>query len=117
MKKRQILAIIGIILLVAMYVATMVFAIMDSPKAKGLLVGSIFLTIVVPVILHFIIRSADYYKKRQEEAFEEHDKARRALEEMVENNADEAAGETAENNADETAGEVPEDAGDATPPN
>ena len=92
-----------------MYVATMVFAFLDSPAAKGLLVGSIFLTIVVPVFLHFIIRSADYYKRRQEEAFQEHERARAALKDMVGEASEDAEdlAEEAARDAEDTAGGVP----------
>lgn len=52
---RRILALTGIILLLAMYAATLVFALMDSPLAKGLLMGAIFCTIAVPVLLYGIL--------------------------------------------------------------
>ena len=49
---RRIVALIGIILLLALYASTLVFALMDSPNAKGLLMGAIFCTIAVPVLLY-----------------------------------------------------------------
>lgn len=51
-KAKRILALIGVILLVGMYLSTMVFALMKSPAAKGLLMGSIYCTIAVPVLLY-----------------------------------------------------------------
>lgn len=54
-RKNRILALAGIILLLAMYGSTMVFALMKSPAAKGLLMGSIFCTIAVPVLLYAIL--------------------------------------------------------------
>ena len=49
---RRIVALIGIILLVGLYASTLVFALMDSPNAKGLLMGAIFCTIALPVLLY-----------------------------------------------------------------
>ena len=40
-KAKRILALIGVLLLLGMYGSTMVFALMKSPAAKGLLMGSI----------------------------------------------------------------------------
>ena len=59
MKKRtRIAALVCIILLLAMYGSTMVFALMDSPMAKGLFMGSVFCTIAVPVLLYGMILAA-----------------------------------------------------------
>ena len=55
MKLRRILALSGIILLLALYGSTMVFALMDSPLAKGLLMGAVFSTVAVPVLLYAIL--------------------------------------------------------------
>ncbi len=53
MKKLQrILAIIGVVLLVGMYLITLVFALMDSPMASRLLMASIACTVVIPVLLY-----------------------------------------------------------------
>ncbi len=49
---RRIVALTGIILLIVMYALTMVFALVKSPYSKGLLMGSIFCTIAVPVLLY-----------------------------------------------------------------
>ena len=54
-KSARILALIGIILLLAMYGSTMVFALIKSPAARGLLMGSVFCTIAVPVLLYAIM--------------------------------------------------------------
>ncbi len=48
---RRIIAVIGIILLAGLYVSTLVFALMDSPGAKDMLMASIYCTIAVPVLL------------------------------------------------------------------
>ena len=52
MKKiRQILAIIGVVLLVALYALTIVFAIIDNPNTFHLLGASIAASVVIPVII------------------------------------------------------------------
>lgn len=52
MKKiKQILAISGCILLIALYVSTLVFALIGSSDAMNLFRASIYATIVVPVLI------------------------------------------------------------------
>ncbi|MCR4999501.1 MAG: hypothetical protein K6A05_06665 [Lachnospiraceae bacterium] len=53
-KFKQIFAIVGIVLLVAMYVSTVIFAIIDNPKTYTLLAASVAATIVIPVMLWVI---------------------------------------------------------------
>ncbi|MCC8106154.1 MAG: hypothetical protein LIO99_09160 [Clostridiales bacterium] len=53
MKKiKRIAAMIGVILLVGMYVATLVLALSSSPQAQNLLMASIVCTVVVPVLIY-----------------------------------------------------------------
>ncbi|MCR5396010.1 MAG: hypothetical protein K6E64_00935 [Lachnospiraceae bacterium] len=47
-KAKQILAILGIVLLVGLYVMTFVFAIIDNPNTLRLLGASICATIIIP---------------------------------------------------------------------
>lgn len=49
---RRVMALVGIILLLAMYGMTMVFALMGSPASKNLLMAAIFCTIAVPILLY-----------------------------------------------------------------
>lgn len=51
-KTKQILAILGVILLAGMYVSTLVLAFIDQSRSLGLLKASIALTILVPVLLY-----------------------------------------------------------------
>ena len=65
MKKiKRILALIGVVLLVCLYGSTLVFALMDSPAADGLLRASIAATILIPVLLYAYILIARLLKKR-----------------------------------------------------
>ena len=58
MKPKQILALAGIILLVAMYVCTLIFAIINSPQTQVLFRASLACTIIIPVILYVFLMSA-----------------------------------------------------------
>lgn len=51
-KGKRIIAGIGAVLLVLMYIATLVFALMDHPAARNLFIGSLVCTGVVPVLLY-----------------------------------------------------------------
>ena len=51
-KTKRILAIIGVVLLVALYGSTLVFAIFDRTKSLGFLKASIACTILLPVLLY-----------------------------------------------------------------
>lgn len=51
-KSVRILALIGILLLVALYGSTLVFALLSSPLASRLLMTSIFFTIFIPVLIY-----------------------------------------------------------------
>lgn len=61
-KIKRILALTGAILLICMYAATLVFALMDSPAATGLLKASIAATILIPVLLYAFILVARLLK-------------------------------------------------------
>ena len=59
---RRIVALIGIILLVGLYASTLVFALLNRPYAKGLLMGAVFCTIAVPVLLYAMTMVAGHLK-------------------------------------------------------
>ena len=50
-KVKRILALVGVILLVAMYGSTLVFAIIDNSDSMMMFKASIAATIIIPVIL------------------------------------------------------------------
>lgn len=66
-KSQKILALTGVLLLIGLYVATLVFAIIDSPNSGNLFKASIYATVVVPVLLYAYIGVYKYYKKKQED--------------------------------------------------
>ncbi|MCC2253735.1 hypothetical protein LKD70_04670 [Ruminococcus sp. CLA-AA-H200] len=61
---KRILALIGAVLLIVLYLSTLVFALTDSPAATGLLRASIAATILVPVLLYAYILVARLIKDR-----------------------------------------------------
>ncbi|MCD8294597.1 MAG: hypothetical protein LUE27_05075 [Clostridia bacterium] len=50
-KVRQIIAIVGVVLLVALYISTLVLAITDNSSTMNMFMASVVATIVVPVML------------------------------------------------------------------
>ena len=52
---KRILALIGALLLFGMYIATLIFALIDSPAAFTLFKASVLLTIAVPCLLYAMI--------------------------------------------------------------
>ena len=83
MKLKRILALAAIIILVAMYLSTIVFALSDSPNADAMFKASIFCTVVIPILLYgymmiyrFVIkkddrRTADTRKAKEDPKQEE----------------------------------------------
>lgn len=51
-KTKRILALIGAVFLAALYLSTLIFALMKSELAVSLLKISVFCTIVIPVLLY-----------------------------------------------------------------
>ena len=52
MKAKRLLALLGAILLFAMYACTLISALMDHSATQGLLKASIACTIILPVLLY-----------------------------------------------------------------
>ena len=68
MKKfRQILAILGIILLAGMYIATIVCALSASENFMNMLMASIYATIVIPMLIWAITFIYKLAKKEDKE--------------------------------------------------
>lgn len=66
MKLKRIFAAIVVVLLIALYVSTLVFALSDSPDAPYLFKASIFCTVIIPLLLYgvsilekYVIRKSD----------------------------------------------------------
>lgn len=72
---RRIMAIAGIVLLVAIYASTMIFALMKNPMAERLLMASVFCTVAVPVLLYGMMLVARNLEQRGEELRREAEEA------------------------------------------
>lgn len=66
-KTKRILAVAGIILLLAMYAMTLIFAVSGSESADGWFKVSLFCTIAIPVMLYAYTLVYRYLKDRGEE--------------------------------------------------
>lgn len=73
-KAKRILALTGVVLLVAMYAATLVFALTDSPHSFSLFKASIYCTIVIPVIFYSGTLIFNNASKRKEWTVDEEEK-------------------------------------------
>ena len=62
-KCKRILALIGVVLLVGMYLLTLVFAFIDPTEGKNWLKASIVCTIFIPVFIYACIMLSRYLKK------------------------------------------------------
>ena len=61
---KRIFALIGVALLLAMYIATFIFAIMKSPVADGWFKASVFCTLTIPILLYGYQLVYKYLKNR-----------------------------------------------------
>lgn len=52
MNFKRILALLGIIILVGIYAATLVFALIDHPLKSSLMYASLYATVVIPVLVY-----------------------------------------------------------------
>ena len=69
MKKiKQIIALIGVIVLVGMYCTTILMAILSSEHFFDFLMASIYATVVIPVLLWIYTFIYQQLKKRNEES-------------------------------------------------
>lgn len=65
MKKKRIGAICILALIALLYLATIIFALIDSPFAKSCLMAALFCTIVVPVMAYVYMRLIQYLNNRR----------------------------------------------------
>ena len=66
---KRYLAILGVVLLVGLYGATLVFAMINSPAAYTMFKVCLFCTIAVPVLLYAMILVYRQLKRKNEEMF------------------------------------------------
>ncbi len=51
-KKQRILAIVGIVLLVGLYIAALIASFFNSPTAQGFLHSALFCTFFIPIVIY-----------------------------------------------------------------
>ena len=64
---KRLLAVIGVILLIGMYVCTLIFALIGSPASDDLLKASIAATILIPVLLYGFILITRLLKNKNDQ--------------------------------------------------
>lgn len=52
---KQIVAVIGLLLLVGMYAVSIVFACLAKPGAEGMFMASLVATVIIPIVLYIFI--------------------------------------------------------------
>lgn len=67
---KRILALLGIILLVSLYGASLIFALLDSPWAFDCLKVSIAFTIIIPILLWIYLTMFRFIKQRRNDNYE-----------------------------------------------
>lgn len=63
-KAKRILAMTGVILLLAMYLITLYLGLTANPATKGMLMASLVCTIFIPVLLYAMILTARFLEDR-----------------------------------------------------
>jgi len=71
MNFKRFLAWTGIIILVALYAATLITACLSKKYAANMFWVSLYCTIIVPILMHFIIRIHSHVTERRDAFIEE----------------------------------------------
>lgn len=66
MNKKRIAAIVVLVLIALLYLATLIFAVIDSPFAKSCLMAALFCTIVLPVMAYVYLKLIENLKSRKD---------------------------------------------------
>ena len=64
---KQIAAVVGLLLIVGMYVASFIFALTAKPGAEGMFMASLVATVIVPIVLYIFIALDKWAKKNAPE--------------------------------------------------
>lgn len=65
-KTKRVLAIVGILILLGLYIFSLVAAIMAKPYANGLFLASIFATFIIPVFIYvFLLMNRTFGKDKE----------------------------------------------------
>lgn len=72
MNSKRVLAIIGIILLVSLYIVTLFFAIFDKSASGSFFYASLYCTFVIPILIWVYTRAYDWFKSKDSDDQNEH---------------------------------------------
>ncbi len=64
---KQIVAVVGLLLIVGMYVVSIVFACLAKPGAEGMFMASLVATVIIPIVLYIFIALDKWAKKNAPE--------------------------------------------------
>lgn len=64
---KQIVAAVGLLLIVAMYVVSIVFACLAKPGAEGMFMASLVATVIIPIVLYIFIALDKWAKQNAPE--------------------------------------------------
>lgn len=67
MNAKRILALLGILVLVGIYVASFVFAFLDHPMKTSMMYASLYATIIIPVLIYAFLLVAKLLRKDDED--------------------------------------------------
>ena len=66
MNAKRILAILGIVILVGTYAATLIFALIDHPLKSSMMYASLYATVVIPVLIYAFLLIAKLLRRDEE---------------------------------------------------
>lgn len=66
-KVKQVMAIIGLVIIVGMFIVTLVLALSKNPNTRGWFLASIFVTIMVPLIMYICTWLYKLIKKQKDD--------------------------------------------------
>ena len=70
-KKQRVLAILGIILLVGLYLAALIASFFNSPTARGFLCSALFCTFFIPIAIYLL----QFFAKKTSSSPDDDDKS------------------------------------------
>lgn len=92
-KAVRIMAILGIVVLLGMYVATLIAAVTASPYASTMFMGCLLCTVFVPIFLHILTRMFIMMSEKKEGSITLHELHQQRKELKKENAAEDGAKE------------------------
>lgn len=73
MNAKRILALVGIVLLVGIYLISLIFALIDHPLKTSMMYASLYGTVVIPVLIYaFLLIGRLLHKDDTEEEIDSH---------------------------------------------